>query len=87
MIVRHLHKVHELLSVLAQPTEEMRTLRLLLGEQEHFPSRRTWERRLKTLPQTLPARNWLSGSPSRVPDLAVADVWASGCHREHHSAS
>ena len=56
MIVRHLHKVHELLSVLAQPTEEMRTLRLLLTEQEHFPSRRTWERRLKTLPQTLPAQ-------------------------------
>jgi hypothetical protein len=56
MIVRHLHKVHELLSVLAQPTEEMRTLRLLLTEQEHFPSRRTWERRLKVLPETLPAQ-------------------------------
>ena len=56
MIVRHLHKVHELLSVLAQPTEEMRTLRLLLTEQEHFPSRRTWERRLKALPETLPAQ-------------------------------
>src|SRR6266516_2007329 len=56
MIVRHLHKVHELLSVLAQPTEEMRTLQLLLTEQEHFPSRRTWERRLKAIPQTLPAQ-------------------------------
>ena len=47
MIVRHLHTVHELLSVVAQPTEEMRTLRLLLTQQECFPSRRTWERRLK----------------------------------------
>jgi hypothetical protein len=46
MIVRHLHTVHELLSVLAQPTEEMCALRLLLTQQEHFPSRRTWERRL-----------------------------------------
>jgi hypothetical protein len=56
MIVRHLHKVHELLSVLAQPTEEMRTLRLLLTEWEHFPSRRTWERRLKALSETLPTQ-------------------------------
>src|SRR6058998_4001869 len=56
MIVRHLHTVHELLSVLAQPTEEMRTLRLLLTEQEHFPARRTWERRLKALTKTLLAQ-------------------------------
>jgi transposase len=56
MIVRHLHNVHELLSVLAQPTEEMRTLQLLLTEQERFPSRRTWERRLKAIPATLPAQ-------------------------------
>ncbi len=56
MIVRLLHNVHELLSVLAQPTEEMRQLRALLSEQDHFPSRRTWERRLKALPKTLPAQ-------------------------------
>ncbi len=56
MIVRHLHTVHELLSVLAQPTTEMLTLRALLTEQEHFPSRRTWERRLKAIPATLPAQ-------------------------------
>ena len=41
MIVRHVHHVHELLSVLAQPTAEMRTLRLLLTQQDRFPSRRT----------------------------------------------
>jgi hypothetical protein len=45
MIVRHLHTVHELLRVLAQPTAEMMTLRQLLTEQESFPSRRTRERR------------------------------------------
>jgi Transposase DDE domain len=56
MIVRHLHTVHELLSVLAQPTPEMLLLRQLLTEQESFPSRRTWERRLKALPATLPAQ-------------------------------
>ena len=30
MIIRHLHKVHELLAVLAQPTTEMQALRALL---------------------------------------------------------
>jgi Transposase DDE domain len=56
MIVRHLHNVHELLSVLAQPTAEMRQLCELLCEQGRFPTRRTWERRLKTLPASLPAQ-------------------------------
>src|SRR5437764_924438 len=56
MIVRHLHKVNELLSVLAQPTAEMVMLRALLHEQGSFPSRRIWERRLQAIPQTLPAQ-------------------------------
>jgi Transposase DDE domain len=56
MIVRHLHTVHELLSVLAQPTAEMETLRELLTVDGRFPCRRTWERRLTTLPATLPAQ-------------------------------
>ena len=56
MIVRHLHTVHELLTVLEQPTPEMYTLRSLLTEQGHYPSRRTWERRLKALPESLPAQ-------------------------------
>jgi hypothetical protein len=37
MIVRHLHNVPELLSVLAQPTAEMQRLRSLLCEQGRFP--------------------------------------------------
>src|SRR3712207_1175905 len=56
MIVRHLHSVHELLTVLDQPTPEMQVLRTLLTEQGKFPSRRTWERRLAALPDTLPAQ-------------------------------
>ena len=56
MIVRRLHKVHELLSVLAQDTSEMQTLRALLTENGRYPSRRTWERRLKAIPDTLPAQ-------------------------------
>ena len=56
MILRHLHTVHEFLSVLAQPTAEMHHLRGQLVEQGRYPSRRTWERRLNGLPETLPAQ-------------------------------
>ena len=56
MIVRHLHTVHELLTVLAQPTAEMQQLRGLLTVDGRFPCRRTWERRLNALPDSLPAQ-------------------------------
>src|SRR5512142_135698 len=56
MIVQHLHKVHELLAVLDEPTVEMQTLRALLSEGGRYPTRRTWERRLKALPASLPAQ-------------------------------
>jgi hypothetical protein len=56
MIVRHLHKIGELLAILEQPTEEMQTLRKLLTQGGRYPSRRTWERRLAALPETLPAQ-------------------------------
>ncbi len=56
MIVRRLHKVHELLTVLEQPTPEVQALRHLLTENGRYPSRRTWERRLTAMPETLPAQ-------------------------------
>jgi hypothetical protein len=56
MIVRHLHKVHELLSVLEQPSAEMQAVRALLTVGGRYPTRRTWERRLKAIPDTLPAQ-------------------------------
>ena len=54
MIVRRLHRVGELLAVLDEPTSEMGMVRELLREEGRFPTRRTFERRLKTLPETLP---------------------------------
>ena len=59
MIVKHLHKVHELLSVLNEPTFEIQQLRgavAPLTENGRYPTRRTWERRLKGLPANLPAQ-------------------------------
>ena len=74
MIVRHLHTVHELLSVLAQPTAEMHALRQLLTVNGQFPSRRTWERRLHTLPSTLPAQIACLGRAL----VALIQPWAQG---------
>src|SRR5215211_5808437 len=50
------HRVGELLAVLDEPTPEMRMVRELLCEEGHFPTRRTFERRLKALPERLPDR-------------------------------
>lgn len=54
MIVRRLHKVGELLAVLDEPTPEMRMVRELLCEKGRFPARRTFERRMRALPERLP---------------------------------
>jgi hypothetical protein len=61
MIVRHLHHVHELLAVVAEPTGEMEHVRALLAEQGRFPCRRTWERRLAAIPARLPGQIALLG--------------------------
>jgi hypothetical protein len=62
MTVRRLHKVGELLAVLEEPTEEMLALRRALsGPDGRFPCRRTFERRLRALPETLPERIALLG--------------------------
>jgi hypothetical protein len=74
MIVRHLHTVHELLAVLEQPTPEMQLLRTLLTEQGTFPARRTWERRLKALPDTLPAQIGALGQHL----VTLIQPWATG---------
>lgn len=73
MIVRHLHTVYELRSVLDQQTAEMQTLRTLLTIEGHYPSRRTWERRLKALPASLPAQIGCLGRYL----VAVIRPWAS----------
>ena len=54
MIIKRLHKVGELLSVLQEPTRRTQMVRDLLKEGGRFPSRRTFERRLKALPESLP---------------------------------
>ncbi len=76
MILRRLTKVHQLLTVLAQDTPEMCQLRSLLTENGRFPSRRTWERRLKAMPQTLPSQIGLLGRYLVV----IINPWQGGGH-------
>ena len=73
MLVRHLHRVHELLALLAEPTAEMQTLQSLLTEKGRYPSRRTWERRLKAMPATLPAQIGCFGRYL----VALSQPWAT----------
>src|SRR5262245_36187749 len=73
MIVRHLHTVHELLTVLEQDTPEMRNLRELLTIEAQFATRRTWERRLVALPDSLPAQIGCLGRAL----VALIEPWAA----------
>ena len=55
MIVRQVHTPSGLLAILAQATQEMKKLREKLSLADgRFPCRRTWERRLAAIPDTLP---------------------------------
>lgn len=56
MIVRRLHRVNEVFSVLSRPGAEITELRALLFPNGVMPARRTFERRLKRLPGRLPAQ-------------------------------
>jgi hypothetical protein len=99
MIVRRLHRVHELLSVLQEPTAEMKRLRSLLSQGEHFPSRRTFERRLARLPERLPAqiaalgthlvsllRPWAECGRAVALDSTVLRASGGEWHRKHRAA-
>lgn len=74
MIVKHLHTVHELHSVLSQPTAEMAALRGLLAEHGRYPCRRTFQRRLKALPRSLPGQIAVLGAYL----VEAIDPWHSG---------
>ena len=97
MIVRHLPRVHTLLEVLDQPG--MRPVRARLTEGGRFPSRRTWERRLRALPESLPARigclgralvealePWRDGGRAGAIDSTVLRALGGVWHRKHRQA-
>jgi hypothetical protein len=76
MLVRNVSTVSGLIAILEQPTWEMQALRARLTEHGRFPTRRTWERRLATLPSSLPARIGCLGRHL----VGLIDPWADGGH-------
>lgn len=72
MILRRLYTAWAVLSFLDQDDPVPRRLRELLTEDGRFPTRRTWERRLKAIPDTLPS---LVGCLGRHL-VAVLNPWA-----------
>ncbi len=99
MIVRRLTKVHTLLAVLDQPTPEMRQLRALVTERGRYPTRRTWERRLRRVPDTLPAQigclgrylvavliPWPRGGCAGAIDSTLLAACGGVWHRKHREA-
>ena len=99
MIVRRLPKVHLLLAVLDEPSPEMQRLRALLTEQGRYPTRRTWERRLRAIPATLPAQigclgrglvevlqPWTEGGHAAAMDSTVLRAHGGVWHKKHREA-
>ena len=73
MIVRHLHTVHELLSVLAQPTPEMQTLRSLADRGRPLSDPPHLGAALAGHPGDPAGPDWLSGPGAGRPDPALGD--------------
>ena len=99
MLVKRLPQVHLLLTVLEQPTAEMQQLRALLCEHGRYPTRRTWERRLRALPATLPdqigclgrtlvavLQPWAAGGPAAAIDSTVLRARGGVWHKKHRAA-
>jgi hypothetical protein len=99
MLVRDVSTVDGLLAILAQPTVEMRALRERLTVDGRFPARRTWERRLNALPDTLPARiaclgaylvaqiqPWAACGRAAAIDSTVLQARGGVWHKQHRDA-
>lgn len=99
MLVRRLPKVHLLLAVLVEPTLEMAALRALLTEDGRYPSRRTFERRLAAMPDTLPAQigclgrelvrlvqPWGNDAPTAAIDSTALTATGGVWHKKHREA-
>jgi hypothetical protein len=99
MIVKHLHTVNELRSVLDQPTAQMLRLRQEFTLDGRYPTRRTWERRLKNLPDSLPLQiallghyllevlnPWQEGGPAAAIDSTVLRAKGGVWHKKDREA-
>jgi hypothetical protein len=96
MIMRRLYTATSLLNFLEQETTLTQQLRELLTDKGRFPARRTWERRLKTLPEALPQqigglgrllvevlRPWQHGGRAVAVDSTPLRAQGGVWHKQH----
>jgi hypothetical protein len=82
MVVRRLPPGHRRLAVLDDPTPEMPRRRIVLTVNGRYPTRRTFERRLKAIPSTLPAQSgWLGQHVGGVRALGAPEGAAAAIDR------
>jgi len=100
MVIRRLYTAYSLLAFLDQDTDLTRVLRAeLTDEQGRFPARRTWERRLQALPESMPGvkgglgRNLVGRIPPRTQAGRAAAVDSTALrakggvwHKKHREA-
>ena len=99
MVVRRVPTVHALLALVEQPTAEMQQVRRLLTDHGRFPSRRTWERRLASVPERLPAQlaclgqyllgllaPWSGGGRATAIDSTPLQANGGVWHKKHREA-
>ena len=99
MVVRRVPTVHALLALVEQPTAEMQQVRRLLTDHGRFPSRRTWERRLASVPERLPAQiaclgqyllgllaPWSGGERATAIDSTPLQANGGVWHKKHREA-
>jgi hypothetical protein len=100
MLVRRVWSVHGLLAILAEPTSQMARVRAWLTDpQGRFPSRRTWERRLRVLAGVLPTviallgawllrrlAPWPRGGRAVAIDSTVLRARGGVWHQKHRKA-
>lgn len=96
MIIRRLYTAYALLTFLEQEDAVAQELKPLLYEKGRFPTRRTWERRLAQLPDTLPAligyfgrhlasllKAWSQGGWAAAVDSTKLDTGGGKWHKKH----
>jgi hypothetical protein len=100
MIIRRLYSAYSLLAFLDQDTDLTRALRAeLTDEHGRFPARRTWDRRLQTMPETLPGligclgrslvsqiQPWAQDGRAAAVDSTVLRAKGGVWHKKHREA-
>ncbi len=83
MILRHLHRAHELLAVLNEPTDEMVVLRELLVLGRPLPDAAHLGTPSQGAPRAVAGADWLPGAPPGAIDSAVGRLRPRRGHRQH----